>query len=143
MALVFDVFFEVADFFGVEDFFSSFFRVLVGGPSFSFLTGSGLIHFEGFFSTSSSFPHFPPLRILYNLVFPTSKYVHNPSIDTMGIPAWLNLYCKNKPSPAAKAALKMVDSPVRIIHTLRQIHSPHLFTDHDHFAILHLGYHLS
>ena len=107
MALVFGVFFEVVDFFGADDFFSSFFGVLMGGPSFPFLTSSGLIHFKGFFSTSFSFPYLPPLRILYNLVFPTLKYVHNYGIDTMGVPAWLNLHCKNKCSPAAKAALKL------------------------------------
>ena len=39
-----------------------FFGVLAGGPSFSFLTHSGLIHFNGFLSTSSSLPYSPPLN---------------------------------------------------------------------------------
>ena len=87
MVSVFDVFFEVVDFLGADDFFSFFFRILAGGPSFSFLTSSGLICFKGFFSTSSSFQYFSPRSISYNLVFPTLKYVHNSGIDTMGVPA--------------------------------------------------------
>ena len=86
-----------------------FFGILDDGSlgNFSVCMGSGLIHFRGFFTVSSSFPYFSPQRISYNLVFPISKRIQSSGTVKILVLAWLCLYIKNSHSSAAKAALKL------------------------------------